>query len=131
MTARQIKARVDFWTKRLAPLGLSHWDFEVYVFDGDIEDSPGCDATADTSDQYDSARLSFRADKVDRDVREVDQLVLHELIHVAMRDFDETVDLVGWQLSIPVKSVWEQITDREREGLVERLARTIWSMHYE
>jgi hypothetical protein len=134
VTAQEIRERVEFWTTRLASLGIGHWDFEIIVYDGDIEDAPNCDATADTSDRYDSAALNFRADKVDLNTRtldEIDQLILHELLHVAMRDFDETIEPARWNMSPPSGTLWANSVEREREGLVERLARTIWSLHYE
>src|SRR4051794_2913717 len=109
MTPRQIRARVNFWLKRLAPLGISHWDVEVTVED-EIDHRPHSDATADTSDQYDTVRLTFRSDKVDTATRpafEIDQLILHELLHVAMRDFDEVIEFGGREMSSSAKMIWD------------------------
>lgn len=131
MTARQLKRRIDYWLKVMEPLGIGHWDFEVCVVD-DIEHHPNAQATVDASEQYDNARITFCTEAVNLDehlLSAVDQIIIHELLHVVLRDYDEIVDEAAWQMAPPARSLWQNVVEREKEGVIERLARTIWTIH--
>lgn len=132
MTIKQLKRRVEFWVKRLPYLGLQHWDFE-YVIEDSIEGHPNARAAVDTSDFYDNACITFDLTFVNEGPLElIDEVIIHELVHIAMRDFDELIDDTTDRLGDEglQEFVVRQMT-RERESLVERLARTIWVAYNE
>ena len=58
---------------------------------------------------------------------ELDQIILHEWMHVAMRDLDQAIEAVEDHLSYPVREVWENRVQHEREGLVDRMATALQS----
>lgn len=128
MTPATLRKRVAYWQKTLKPLGLEHWNLEVDV----VEDpSPGAtrDASAavSCSTHYDTAWLEFREDWLpDAPDEEIDKVIIHELLHVAMRDFDHEADKPEEFLGVVVGEVWQSGMKHAREALVEKLARTLY-----
>jgi hypothetical protein len=129
MTERQLQKRVEHWLKALPELGLVHWRANV-----DIVDEPSSDAyisakaSVACSSHYDTFWMEFRREWVDDDPDDddVDQVIIHELMHVVMRDFDHEVDKVEEFLGCVTKELWADSVKHAREGLVERLARTLY-----
>lgn len=128
MTAAKLQARVEFWQKRLAPLGLQHWRFTVEVVD-EAGGEPNNNAAVSYSLRYDSAIIQFaREFLADPDTNEqtIDESILHELMHVVMRDYGQAIDSIETHLAPPAKAVWHDQLHHELEGVVERLARALY-----
>lgn len=132
MTERQLQKRVDYWAKRLRPLGLGHWDFNVNVVGEEDMDRTNSDAEVTPSTQYDSARIEFKDSSyilMDQDT--LDWTIIHELLHVVFRDYDSIVHLVTQELGATAKELAEHQIEHEMEGVIERLARTIFILSKE
>lgn len=121
MSKRELERIVRLWQTRL---GLDAWDIRV---DWDKPAREGCDATTWRSTDYDRAILYFDtptwptwAEK--RGLDFVHRIVVHELLHLLVRDLDELVDSLNGQLHRDVFAVTENRYDHEIEGLVDRLS---------
>ncbi len=132
MTRSQVQRRVDYWAKRLRPLGLGHWDFNVAFVSEAEMDRDTSEAEVSPSVVYDSARIEFKDTyiaSVDPDM--LDWTIIHELLHVVFRDYDTVVHLAVQELGPTAKELVEHQLEHELEGVVERFARTIFLLSKE
>lgn len=127
-----LKKRVDFWNVKLMPLGFGHWDIDVQIVDEpDNEALNGARAAVTNSSFYDSAWMEFKEDWLedeDTTLDEIDKVIIHEFVHVAMRDFDDAIHDAQYSLGEPAKSLWQSRVKHEREGFVDRVARSLYLM---
>jgi hypothetical protein len=131
MTKAQLAKRVKLWQKRLPDLGLGHWRITIDI----VENPEGLTtalAACTPSLYYDSARIEFATRACDPSVSEraVDETIVHELIHLVLRDYAEATH--GLCDTVP-SSVEELYHDRLRytqENAVEKLAVTLVSCYY-
>ncbi len=129
MTPAVLAIRVAYWQKRLEPLGLAHWKPEITIVEEPSNDAyTEAKAAVSCSSHYDTFWLEFRKEWMDGevDLEELDKVIIHELIHVAMRDVDYEIEKVGEFLGVASQEIWEDSVKHAREGLVERLARTLY-----
>lgn len=126
MTPAQLRRRVAYWQRKLAPLGLQHWR----IGDLEINDAPDGESSSAAcvtpSNLYDTFTIEFRRDFLeDAEPEQIDEVIVHELIHIAFRDFQTIVESPAGFMDTGSKELWETMSNHELEGLVERLARTI------
>lgn len=128
MTQAKLKQRVLWWQRKLSLLGVSHWRVVVEVLDK-IETPDDVDPTAEAvaDAKYDSVTFKFKRADLARVVAEgtLDELIVHEWLHVADRTQDEIVLALINELP---QSSREIVLDREeaaRERRVENIARLI------
>jgi hypothetical protein len=126
MTPQGFEERIDFWRVQLAPLGLSHWRFE-FEYSDDLEDNTGGDADAGVRvhKSYDTAFWDVTKRLLEMDQAEVDKTIVHELMHVVMRDLNSVEQDMLEELGGRQAALLEERLEHEIEGLVERLARAI------
>lgn len=106
------------WQKRL---NLEHWDI---VLDWSAH-SEGL-AAIWRADDYDNATVRMGEDWEKRPRREINISIVHELLHVHMRDLDLIVtDKLDGFLHRDVESVLVDQFKHHREGTVDRLAKAI------
>lgn len=130
MTEKQLTKRVQRWQDVLLPLGLAQWRIEVKIVDVPFGTMHNCDAAIQSADDYDHAIMHVKREALDRlSDRGLDEVVVHELMHVAMRDLDLAIHSVDDHLMPAVEDQWRMRVKHEREGLVERLALTIVAAH--
>lgn len=130
ITPVQLAERVEAWQKRLAPLGVAHWTIEKVILCDETPSGPNANATVNTSPTYDYCTFWFRADYVEEATAdELDNTIIHEWMHVAMRDLDEAIAAAEDQLSPGFRDAWEDRVGHEREGLVDRLALSLMLAH--
>jgi hypothetical protein len=122
--------RVETWQKRLGPLGLGHFRIEEVQVSEDAPSGAAANASVHTSSYYDSVAFWFRTDHVeDSSEQRLDETIVHEWLHVAMRDLDASLEGLSDWIPFQTLSLWEERVNHEREGLVDRLARTIVSCY--
>lgn len=130
MTLATLKDRVLFWQEALRLMGVSHWTIHVDVVDEPSDSALyNAKAAVSCSTHYDQAWLEIGKDwlrKTSDD--EADEVIIHELVHVTMRDMDDTIVRVCEYLGEPAKSIWLDEVRHEREGLVDRVALTLHSL---
>jgi hypothetical protein len=127
VTEAQVIRRVTFWAKRLHPLGLAHWRFEV-SFKDELPDEDAV-ARVRSSSYYDTAWLEFRSDWIASEpMSKIDETIIHELLHVCWRDYQDAIDAVDEKLDPITYSDWRSRLVHETEGLVERVARTLYAL---
>lgn len=130
MTPDGFEARVNYWRGRLRSLGLAHWQFE-YKFDFDKdEDYRGRDAqaTVRVHESYDTAYWVIPRPSLELSPEEIDHIILHELMHVAMRDVNKVEHEMMMILGGREGDVYEEALTHAIEGLVERLARSFFDV---
>jgi hypothetical protein len=133
MTKREavkLAKRVEKWQKRLDSLGIAHWRIEGVSIVEEMPSGQSANAAVVPSYQYDSVYFWFWREYVDEaNNKQLDETIIHEWIHVAMRDFDQAIESVDSELSAGTLASWESRLLHTREGLVDRLARQIYSMY--
>lgn len=129
MTIHQLRRRIQFWQKQLPELGVGHW----WIDRIGIVDAPfgreNAKAAVWYSDQYDRCVFEFSHEVANGDPREIDRTIIHEWLHVALRDHDKAVESLEGFLS---PQSWEVADDRinhEKEGVIDRLAFLIERLH--
>jgi hypothetical protein len=126
MTLAQLRKRVKFWKYRLDDLGIAHHEFSIKV--SDVPD--GRDdiwACIDVSETYDSFDIDFSREVLDKDLRDIDRIIIHELCHIPVHRLMRAARRQHDQLSQPTIDLWEKELHDEMESLVERMARTIYA----
>lgn len=97
---------------------LDHWHITLEDdWPGHLDDS---DAAAWRSESYNRAKLYF--DGPDDDMEHLRQNVVHELVHLILRDLDRVIESLKDHIN---PAAWHLIDDRfdhEREQAVEALA---------
>ncbi len=131
ITPVQLAKRIELWGQRLSSLGVAHWTIErVTIADESPSGNERAKASVFVHEYYDSCDFFFRSDELERmDERELDETIIHEWLHVAMRDHDEL--LLHFETWLP-SNTWgdmNALITREREGLVMRLAKTLYEFH--
>lgn len=128
MTGKQLKARVMFWREILR---LENWDMMIEVVT-EFEEEPAARAKCLNEDDYDDTTLTFHQDWLNSATpEERDTVIVHELLHVMMRDFDDSIERIDNQLAKPVADLWHDSVRHERENLVDRLSKVIVHLHSE
>lgn len=130
----RLAKRVEKWTKTLVELGLAHWRIErICITDKMPHDGDGkgtANASILVASTYDSMHIYFRHSFLEEAAESrIDETIVHELLHAAMRDIDEAVNAADDYLSAASLSIWEKREDDARERFVENLARLIVRLH--
>ena len=129
--AIQLAKRVEFWQKQLSGLGVGHWRIEQVSCVNEVPGAQGSLAGVFPSGQYASATFWFQNEHIDNSTpREVDETIVHEWLHVVMRDLDAALDSVDEHLAPAVEEMWKSRVTHEREALVDMLARDIVDKYY-
>lgn len=125
--AVRLAKRVEKWRDRLVCLGLDHWRIDaVHVVD-ETPGGPWAKATVRPSHSYDSCEFWFTFDfMAEATERELDETILHEWLHVVMRDLDQAVESVESELSSGYREAWSDRVRHEREWLIDAMARQIY-----
>jgi hypothetical protein len=128
ITSTQLAKRVEKWQKHLAPLGIGHWNIESVNLVDETPADVGAQATVGSHSLYDNCIFWFTHSFIEEATeRELDETIVHEWLHVAMRSFDQAITSVEDSLAPAVNDQWHSWVHHEREGLVERLALLICS----
>lgn len=121
---------VDKLTKRVtdaidrhAALGLQGWELHISIVEEVTKQ--GC-ASCSTSRHYNTMWLEFEKDWLKHaSKKEIDKVILHELLHAVFRDFDAITEDVLEYLGEPHRSAVATAYTHELEGIIEAIARTL------
>lgn len=134
MTLPQLAKKISYWQDHpaLKHLGIAHWRFTLMWQECCDDENPDYEvlATAYPHELYSDATLTFNKERFEDEDYEGDQdrYIVHELLHVAMRDYDNCVeDNNPFEPYVPpvVMVQWKNQVKREREAHVDALARVI------
>lgn len=137
MTLAQLAKRISYWQDHpsMRHLDIARWRFRLYWIEDTADDDPDYVVVghAHPHDFYTDANLGFSKERFEDEHYDHDQdrYIVHELIHVAMRDFDRSItdeSPLEDYLPPPVLGLWSKVVLHEREALVDALARTIVSL---
>lgn len=149
VTHTQIIDMLAIWQSRL---GLSDWTIAVtWPEDNPEIDGHACHMKVQSSHFYKRATLSIgptsmnfdnMLDCIERDViasgiythlEYVEFSIVHELLHLALRDIMCTMELVNQELHPTVRRVVTEATQRAEEATVEMMAQTLvrnWNLDH-
>lgn len=125
----ELAKRIEAWQKRVPELGVSHFRFTL-TLDDNVPGSPHASAAAVTPSDYDNVEFHFAYGFLEDATDErIDEVIVHEWVHVAMRDLDHTLHAVEKWMPEATYADFEETVDHEREGLVDRLAKLIYRLN--
>lgn len=129
--AIKLAKRVEFWQKKLPLLGIGHFQIERVITTDEMPDE-GAIAQVQPSEKYDTCSFWFYNDYVDNaDPSDLDLTIIHEWIHVAMRDLDVALQPVeSWMPEATYRDFAHGV-DLRRETFVDRLARQLHDAYRE
>lgn len=116
MTREQIEALFRSWAPRLR---LGHW---TITFDWTKPSPKGTWAAVTFEDSYDVAIVRVGAEHDTWDPTVGEQVVVHELMHLVMRDAQRAVELTHKLLEPQARRLARVQFDHELEGVVDRMA---------
>jgi hypothetical protein len=117
MTRDDIAERIEFWRERLTP----EWRITLSAEDPDNENN----AQVRSSEHYHWAEVRIAPKAAAAGGGELDVTIVHELLHLLMRDMRRIVDLVEDQVHRDVHTIIFDTFLSAEEAAVERLARII------
>lgn len=135
--------RVEAWQQKLWQLGVAHWRIKAVTLTDQVPrqavrgDSPPVAGVIVSSD-YDTVHFFFANDYLEEleegglypdPDRELDETILHEWLHVAMRDFDEQLERVENWMPDATYGDFHDTLNHSREKLVDRLSRQLYSFY--
>lgn len=121
MTPKQLEALVSEWQARM---GLDHWRISVEV-SSEREDYFAATAP---SEQYRTASIKFDPDFAAKRPEEAVQTIVHELLHIAMRDVDSAVEAATAELHPAAAGQASKRYTHAVEGFVDALAVAITNL---
>lgn len=126
-----LQDRVDYWREVCEPLGLGHWRISVEIVD-EPHGHSGSGAAVQPSEYYDSASIEFADVIFDTHTdTEIDEIIVHELMHIVMRDLFDALTEPQYMFGTPAWSAFRNRIDHETEGMIDRTARAIVAAHQE
>lgn len=128
---KRLLNRIEFWQRKLQPLGLRQWRPEV-TYTEEVEGTRyDAVASCSTSTHYDSVWFQFQQEYVRTQPRwKLDETIIHEWLHVLFRDLDAAVGYAEDYMAPQVREMWDMQVEHERERLIESLARTIRMLYH-
>jgi hypothetical protein len=134
MTLGQLKKRVRYWQHTLYELGLIHWSIDVEIVDEPArryEESPAV-ASVSSAAHYDTAWMEFSKEWLaESDELHIDKTIIHELLHVALRDLEQYLEEPKDWMPPATFHTWSAAMNHEQEGFIERISRAIAGMHHD
>lgn len=125
MTLAQLKRRIAYWQRSLPDLGISHWTIDASIVEAP-DGNDGSAACVHSMSDYDHASMEFaRAWLRANELKEIDRVIIHELLHIVFRDYDSTIESIHSHLNTPVRAVWSVQIEHELEGVIQRLANAL------
>ena len=125
MTKQEIERRVGFWQ---AVLNCEHVRVQVEVEDGPDPEDRNAYATCWPHPHYDQMKVVFRPRQFETAPRDLDEVVVHELLHFLFRDFVAAARSQEDALGPVAEEQFDAWLEHEEEGLIDRLARLIVSI---
>lgn len=131
ITEEELMERVEEWQQRLGGLGIAHFVIEGLNVVDITPGGPGAKASVQVSNNYDTATFWFTHEFLEEtEEQELEETIIHEWVHVAMRDLDFSLESVeSWMPPITYQ-MWDETVDHEREGFVDRIAQALIQMWY-
>lgn len=131
ITDIELAERVEEWQERLASLGIGHFVIEAVSIVDATPGGPDAKASVQVATNYDIAHFWFTHEFLaETEEQELEQTIIHEWVHVAMRDLDFSLEPVENWMPPATFQMWDESVDHEREGFVDRIAQSLYLMWY-
>lgn len=129
ITEKQLLKRVQGWQLSLEPLGIGHFHLDLQIVE-EVPGAEGAQAGVNPSVYYDRCWMNFSREFLEENTIEaIDKVIIHEWLHVAWRDYAAAVDSIGGELAPAVRGLWSDRLEHEAEGIIERLALTLYGFY--
>lgn len=119
LTRSDIEEILGEWQRRL---NLSHWRIKI---DWEKDAPEFAEAEFSASDWYDSAEIMIKKGFEEWDRREANITIVHELVHVTLRDMLTAMSSVKSRLPKAAGDIWDDWVSAGQEKAVEHLAQVI------
>lgn len=130
ITSIQLAQRIQRWQKQLEILGIGHFRIDSVNVADTTPSGPSAKASVTMSGHYDYCTFWFTHETLDDCTpSELDELIVHEWLHVAFRDFEAAFHAVEKWMPAPTYEDWNDRVEHESEGVVDRLAKLIVALH--
>jgi hypothetical protein len=130
MTEGQLQRRITYWQRKLGHLGVGHWRVEEVLVQDETPAGPNAAMTVRSSGSYDSCQFRARRDWLENAGREeIDETIIHEWLHVCMRDLDHAIEAAEEWMPSHTWYSYDRAVDHEQEGVIDRLARQLYQFH--
>lgn len=87
-------------------------------------------ACVQASPQYSNCRFFFNRTFLDAaGSDDLDETIIHEWLHVAMRDFDRALEVPERWMPDATYEQWTERVTEEREGFIDGLAKALLTLH--
>lgn len=122
----ELHQRVEWWQERLLLLGVRHFRIEAVELNEAPQGRRTATAGVNIDSSYDSCNFQFHIEQfTELTPREMDEVIVHEWLHVAFRDMTHAIGLIDDHLSNSVQDIWDDAVDHAEETLIDRIARQI------
>ena len=130
LTTTELAERIEAWQQRLAPLGIAHFRIDAVVTTDDVPGKPFSHAGVTVATDYDNCTFYFNCDYVDgASAKDLDETILHEWVHVAMRDLNNATNLAREWLPDATWTTFDENLDHHKETLTDRVARALYALY--
>lgn len=131
ITPIQLAKRIEKWQHRLTLLGVAHWRIDEVVLCAETVAGPGAGVSVSYPSTYDNCRFEFTYEFLEgADEQRLDEVIIHEWLHVAFRDFDEATKMAKDWMPPASYTDFEARLDHEREGIVDRLSKALYASYH-
>lgn len=128
ITPEQLGERVEAWQNRLTLLGVAHFRIVEIVLSDDVPGWDGANAGVSVSEDYDRVTFYFDNNYVEGATgKQLDETILHEWVHVAMRNLNNATNLAREWLPEATWGMFDANLDHHKETLVDRVARQLYA----
>jgi hypothetical protein len=128
ITNVQLAERVEEWQQRLSLLGVAHFRIAEVVTTSDVPGWAESNAGVSVAEDYDTVTFYFDDRYVEgATAKQLDETILHEWVHVAMRDLNNATSLAMPWMPSQTWSTFDRNLDHHKETLVDRVSRQLYA----
>jgi hypothetical protein len=128
ITDVELAERIEEWQQRLELLGVAHFRIRAVTMTDDVPGWADSNAGVSVDVDYDTVTFYFDNRYVEGSTaKQLDETILHEWIHVSMRDLNNATNLAKSWMPEQTWSTFDENLDHHKETLVERLARQLYA----
>jgi hypothetical protein len=125
----ELAERVEAWQQRLSLLGIAHFRVREIIMTDDVPGWADAHAGVSVDTDYDSVSFYFDNTYVEgATAKQLDETILHEWCHVAMRDLNNATNLARDWFPQGAWRTYDENLDHHKETLVDRMARQLYAL---
>lgn len=125
----ELAERVEAWQQRLSLLGIAHFRIRAITMTDEVPGWADSHAGVSVDTDYDTVQFYFDNSYVEGATdKQLDETILHEWVHVAMRDLNNATNLARDWFPQGTWRTYDENLDHHKESLVDRMARQLYAL---